>query len=499
MRYSAFLPALLFLPICAPAFAQVHYQPGGSPWTNKTASGPDAKVDGWYYNLGISGLRVELTEETPEWLIVRHVFDGSPAATKIKVGDYIAGAGGAYFSTPHVNGYGMDKFGPKGPIEDFAKALEACQGSKESGKLKLTIVRDGKMKDVRLSIGKDYGAFADSFPVECAKSALVLNDAYDYLLEHQGKDGSWGSPPHDTFAPLALMASGTKKHMAAVKKNVQMHAKTTNNKGDSWLVNWRYMAAAIVMSEYYLITEEKWVLKELQEVYNFLIFSQYTDLSQLNPKAKETHPHAVPKNAGDAHGGWGHNPGFEGYGPIAMLTAQGALAFALMKECGIEVDQERHEAAYDFLRRASGKNFYVWYSDKAAGDSDWADMGRTGASAIAYRLSPWEGNYAERGLKYANIIGDHPESFPDTHGSPIMGMGYGAAGAAGNPEAFAKLMKANKWWFTLSQCEDGSFYYQPNRDNAGYGPDSRISATAVTAFILSVPKGNLRMTGRKAK
>ena len=149
------------------------------------------------------------------------------------------------------------------------------------------------------------------------------------------------------------------------------------------------MAAGIVLCEYYLHTGEKWLLPEIQEVYDFLISSQYVDLSQLNPKSHDTHPHAVPKTPLDSHGGWGHNPGFEGYGPISMLTAQGALTFALMQRCGIEVDKKRHEAAYDFLRRASGENFYVWYEDQAARANDWADMGRTGAAAIAFHMSPF--------------------------------------------------------------------------------------------------------------
>ena len=61
------------------------------------------------------------------------------------------------------------------------------------------------------------------------------------------------------------------------------------------------------------------------------------------------------------------------------------------------------------------------------------------------------------------------------------GMGYAAAAASWDATSFRKLMDANRWWFVLSQCGDGSFYYQPNRDNAGYGPDARMSASAVTA------------------
>ena len=49
-----------------PAAAQVHYHPDGQPWKQRAAGGPDAEVDGWYYNLGITGLRVELVEEAPD-------------------------------------------------------------------------------------------------------------------------------------------------------------------------------------------------------------------------------------------------------------------------------------------------------------------------------------------------------------------------------------------------------------------------------------------------
>jgi len=226
--------------------------------------------------------------------------------------------------------------------------------------------------------------------------------------------------------------------------------------------------------------------------------SQYLDMSQINPKSKESHPDTYPKIPMDSHGGWGHNPGFEGYGPIGMLTAQGALAYSLMSRCGIKIDREHHDAAYVFLKRASGKNGYVWYKDgPGGGDEAWADMGRTGASAIANFLSPYpEADYRQRAILHAKVIGAHPQSFPDTHASPVMGMAYTALGANVEPESFRALMDANRWWFTMAQCNDGSFYYQPNRDNNGYGEDARMSASAVVAFIFSIPKHNLVITGK---
>lgn len=486
------------LALSALASAQVDYDSSGHPWKQRAESGPDASVPGWFYNLGLSGLRVELSEKAPTHLLVRFVFKGSPADGKIEVGDALIGAGGQAFVVPHRDGYGMDKFGAHGPILDFANALEACQGAEGDGQLMVRVLRAGKERDVKLAIGRRYGAFAPSFPAECKKSERILSELLDYLVREQQDDGSFGDPVVNTFAPLALLASGKPEHLECVERNARFHARTTKAVDKDDLINWRYMTAAIVMSEYQLATGKAWVLPELREVRDFLYSSQYLSLAQLNPRVKESHPDAYPKSERQQHGGWGHNPGFEGYGPIAMLTGQGALAFALMSRCGVEIDRTRHDSAYAFLERGSGAEGYVWYADEAASERDWADMGRTGAAGIANALSPWPGTeYRSRALKHALVIGAHPESFPDTHGSPILGMGHAALAASVDAQSFRRLMDLNRWWFTLAQCNDASFYYQPNRDNAGYGSDSRLLASAVTAFIFSIPKHNLALTARQ--
>jgi hypothetical protein len=64
------------------------------------------------------------------------------------------------------------------------------------------------------------------------------------------------------------------------------------------------------------------------------------------------------------------------------------------------------------------------------------------------------------------------------------------------PSAWRRLLDQNRWWLVLSECPDGTFYYQPNRDNSMYGGDSRLSASAVVALVLSLPKRSLCITGR---
>ena len=65
----------------------------------RAGDGPDAEVPGWYYNLGRTGLRVELVAEAPTHLVVRHVFADSAATGRVEVGDHIVGVAGQRFAT----------------------------------------------------------------------------------------------------------------------------------------------------------------------------------------------------------------------------------------------------------------------------------------------------------------------------------------------------------------------------------------------------------------
>ena len=478
------------------ATAQVHYHKDGRPWSLRAARGPDAEVPGWFYNLGVTGLRIELDAEAPTHLVVRHVLLASPAAGRVEVGDHVIGAGRTEFTTPHENGYGMHVFGARGPIGDFATALDLALQAKPA-RLELVLLRGGKRKSVQIDLHDHASTFGATFPTDCPKSTRVLTRLLPWLAGEQRDDGSWGSPPHDMFAPLALLASGDRRWLPAVERCARFHARTTQAKDHDSLINWRYLAAGLVLAEYHLATGAKWVLPELVEIRDFLLHSQYTDPAQMNPQARVSHPDSVPKKPEEAIGGWGHNPGFEGYGPIAMVTGQGALVLAMLQHCGIDVPRERLDAAYAFLARGTGNNGYVWYEDEVADHDGWADLGRTGAAGIANWLAPYpDPQYREQAMRHAQLIGEHPQSFPDTHGCPTMGMVFAALAANVEPAHVRRLLTENRWWFVLAECPDGTFYYQPNRDNAGYGDDSRLSASAAVALILSLGKRSLHVTGK---
>ena len=464
---------------CGPAWA-LRLSKGGA-WEKTTKVGPDADVPGWYVNLGVTGARAMIRDDQPRVLEVMYVFRDTPAAGRLAVGDKIIGVNGRRFTVPHKFGYGVDKFGYEGPMMEFGQALDASQGPRLKGKFTMTVVRGGKPVTVELKVPTAWGSFSRTYPYDCAKTDRVLSQLYPYLVAKQRSNGLWSGRPHiNAFATLALMASGDRRYFPAVRKAVREMARTTDAKIDfGGLPAWKYGMYGAVLGEYYLMTGEKWVLAELQEINEWLT-------------------KGVSPNGGWGHRPWNHAGEGNGYGAINVITMQGKMAWSLMQRCGLKVDARLYAGTHDFVVKGTNKIGYVWYKDGGAGNPKYADMGRTGAAALAHYLSPSGGQaYRDYALLAARCIGNNPKTFPDTHGSPVLGMAWTALGAAIDPASFRKLMDHNLWSFTLAHCPDGTFYYQPNRDNNAqdYSAAPRLSASAATALILSVKHRKLLLTG----
>ncbi|MEM7235284.1 MAG: DUF6288 domain-containing protein, partial [Planctomycetota bacterium] len=464
----------------SPVFAiQKHH-----PWEIQTAAGPDTTTGGWLINLGVTGIRAKLLPESPRELVVGYVFEETPAHGKLQIGDRITGVNGASFSSDHRFGSAVDVAGYDGPLMDFGIALEESQ-RKLGGRLVLEVNRAGETPSVVLNIGTTYGAYAPTFPFDCAKSDRVLRELRAYLAATQRDDGLWANAAHtNCFAALALLSSDLDKHRAAARRAAKAFAVATTSKVDYRGLNcWKYGLYGIYLAEYYLLTREPWVLRELEEINRWLHRAQLKS------------------------GGWGHRPGFGsfpsgaesfGYGGINIITLQAKIAWGLMTRCGLDVDPDKLRAAHEFVQRGTNRHGYVDYKDDQH-DSSWlADMGRTGASAAAHRLClGGDENYRRVTLLNARCIGHYPKTFPDTRGSPLLGMVWTALGTVAEPAMLRRLLDANRWHFALARCPDGTFYTQPNRDGSPHDfvTHSRLGASAVAALILSVRDRRLQLTG----
>ena len=444
------------------------------PWDLKTTQGPDSDSGGWFINLGITGARAKILKERPSEFEVAYVFENSPAAQKLVPGDRIVGIAESTFSRPHIFGYGVGKFGYQGPMMELAEAIESAQ---LTGSLRLQIIRDEKIRTVEIKLPGARTRFEDSYPFECEHTENILEQILPWLAERQKPNGMWSDRPHiNAFAALAMLASGDEKYISNAKKAAHAFAKATNDIIEyDGLECWKYTLYGMYLSEYFLATQEEWVITELKEIDIWLNSAQISD------------------------GGWGHRPalrpGGNGYGSICILTMQAKMAMGLMAKCGLNIDEDRYQAAHQFVVEGTNSSGYVWYKNEGKENNGYADMGRTGAAAIAHALSPNENGYKKYSQRAAQCIGDHPDTFSDTHGSPILGMVWTAIGAGVHQDAFRKLMDHNRWWFTLARCPDGSYYYQPNRDNnpQDYTAAPRLSATAATALILLMKDSRLEM------
>ena len=465
----------------AETLASTHRLRKDPTWHIQTTVQPDAKAGGWFLNLGITGARGKIEVDTPTVLDVTYIFEDTPAFGRLKVGDHIIGANDEPFTTAHKFGYGVEYFGYQGPMMDLGNALEQAQGEPDrNGRLSLTVMRGDEQMNIELPLGTRYGSYSATYPFQCDKTDRVLAEMYTWLAEKQGEDGYWhrGRYHIDCFAALSLLASGDAKYRPHTRRAARAFARDTTDRIEyDGLDCWKYTLYGIYLAEYHLATNEHWVLAELQEINRWLLQAQMTN------------------------GGWGHRPanrpGGNGYGAFAAMTAQAKLAWSLMIKCGIEIDQDRYKAAHEFLMRGTNEIGYLWYADEIGHPTHYADMGRTGTSAVAHLVAAdtYDG-YGQAAARYARCIGEHPVTFPDTHGSPLLGMAFTALGTAADAKSLRQLFDHNRWHFALAQCPDGTFYYQPNRDNNAqdYTAAPRLSATAATALVLSMKHRSLAMT-----
>lgn len=463
----------------------------------KTEVASDAKVGGWYFNLGITGARAKLSKDRKN-LVVTYVFEDTPAYKNIQVGDIIIGINKKNFD----KAYDSNKFGEEGPLIDFGNALEEIQRPQKKSKmniLQLEVLRGGKKITIDLKISTKYGEFSDKFPYDCPKVDKILEELYVYLLSSQKGNGSWGRFNDTTFATLALISSGRPEHLKAAEKGVRsfINDKTT------WLPIWKNTFSGIVMSEYYLKTGEKWILPELEKIRDWLEDAQYMKLSHRG-RTDET-PRIYGKSPTKKHdllriGGWWHHLGWGGYGPMSITTGQAVLALSLIKRCGIDVDMSRLEAGYSFLERATNACGFVAYHDDANKKSKrGGPLGRVGVTALANFACPINSDvYLDRAMLNINCLNVHYNGMAHSHASATLGMGWAMAGAIIDDACYQNMLDRHKWFINLAHCPDGTFYCQPNRDYVVGAQDfikaPRLSMSAALAFGLSIRNKTLSMT-----
>jgi len=448
-------------------------------WNKPTNKGPDKDVPGFLVNLGPTGARAVLKETS---FVVKYVFADSPAHEKLEIDDEIVGVNGKRFTTKHVFGkcYGMAyDVGYEGPIMDFGNAIEDSEG--RDGTLKLAVIRDGKETTVSVHLNP-IGRFSKTWPLNCPKSEKLLADATEYLLRHT--DG-FGRQCHTrATAGLALLSQGKMKEAAA------MAAAWKEVPGEgAW--TWPIAYQSIFLSEYYLKTGDKSVLKTIERLAARLYEAEVTD-----PELYKDRMHGgKPQAKNYLKGGLGHVVKINGYGTMSITTLMALLTWELAEDCGIELKQRYVDLAYDCIHTHTNKNGYIGYRFATGA---YSPVGRQGLAIIVHRLAGKKGpdDYVKR---VTDHLAKSKTRLNDGHGDNVLAILWALLGIqlSGDPAAIREMFDYNKAFINMARTHDGSFVAQPGRNSGdkGYYLSSRIHPTAAMVLILGMSGPSLRIQG----
>ena len=498
----------LSLQLCPEAFA-VGDKDNHGQW-NKPAENdqPDKEVPGFFVNLGPTGARAILTENT---FVVRYIFKDSPATKLLKLDDEIVGVFGKPFS-PHHFGGGPN--GYEGPIMDMGEAIEKAEGKKD-GKLVLNLNRAGKPLEVTIQL-ESLGSFSPTFPFNCKKSETIRTKALKFLADRQ----AGGHAHARSMVTLALLTSDDRQHQAMGKSMAQKWASENQDNG-TW--TWDLSYRLITLSEYFLLTKDSTVLPAMKSSVELLEKAQVKGPSIVvwgvkGDKYLEKCDYAKVEAAQQLYdGGFGHGPyvavgGKNGYGPMQYTTIFAVTAWQLATMCGVETKPDYIKRSLGFIHRGVNAVGYIAYGgeftlncgivDAAAwrlGTGGGNYIGRTGAAVIAHKLSPEFPDSADYLKKFYGYYPMAYKSLPDGHADANLGIFWGFMGAAANedPLPLRTVFDYHKAYFNMARCFDGSFVLQPGRDYAdvGYYFSSRYHPTASVALALGLNNPKLMIQG----
>jgi len=425
------------------------------------------------YNLGPTGalgwMYVErgMTEKSRQILITT-VEKGSPADGVLKVGDVILGTFGKPFDHDARKSFGL--------------AIGRAETERSKGILKLVVWRQGRKVDIDLKL-KVMGAYSDTAPYGCPKSAMILADGCRYIA----KNPTAGDRFHINM--LALMASGDPEYREIVRKAARAAAAGVPDPKTLWdsaskggMKTWGFGYNNLFLTEYYLASGDKTVLPAIRSYTASLARGQGKfgtwghGLRNINPPGQLHGP--VPP-----------------YGPVNQAGLPGFVSLVLAAKCGIK-DPELAPAI------ARADRFFGYYVAKGAipyGEHrPWLSHDSNGKTSIAAMAFSVQGKQAETRF-FSKMVTASYESREWGHAGSAFSYVWGPSAAnCGGPKAAAAFMKELRWYYDLARRWDGSFVFTGRGGGGGCSANYRGVFNATGSFLLAyaLPLRKIYMSGR---
>ena len=460
---------------------------GKPPVPDLTKGGTKDDKHGW--NLGPTGARgwiwgwlLETTDARQ--ILITRVDKGSPADGVLRAGDVILGAGGKAFTAD--------------ARKSLARAITEAERQQNKGILKLIRWRpfdsastsaeaaadkqggDGKQRNVEIKLPV-MGSYSDTAPFNCPKSNKILEAGCRYIASHMK-----GAGIPDKMNALALLASGRKKYLPAVRElahKVGRRDLKLKLHGGGGMVSWGWGYSNLFLTEYYLATGDKAVVRAIRE-YSVKIARGQSGVGSWG------HGMAWPQlNEGRIHGSLG------GYGALNQAGLICHMSLILARKCGLKDDEV--DRAIDKANRFFG--FYIGkgaipYGDHRPGWQVHDDNGKNSIAAVSFDLQGHREGASFFSRMTVASYGERERGHTGNYFSFLWGpLGANRAGAA----AVAAFLKERRWYYDLARRWDGGFPYQGGAGMGGgehqYG---KWDCTGAYMLAYALPLRKLYITGR---
>ena len=386
---------------------------------------------GGLYHYGPTGF---FAKSYPDKLVIDLVEKGSPSDGKLQIGDEILAVDGKPI-TGNV-------------FELFAQCIDRAESKQGGGKLKLKIKRpaaegaeDTPAKDLAVELQlKMLGSYSPTAPINCPKTDAIITQTADHLV----KNGNVGILKSGL---LGLLATGEKKYIDHVGKVLRASKFASPDSGVSLkstgYVCWYFAYQALILTEYYLLTGDKYVLPAIKQ--HALTIAQGQDSAGL-----WNHRLANPdNNFGQLHGR------LNGYGAINQTSVTLWMSLILAEKCGIKHPEVRAavEKTHKFYSNWIGKGALP-YGCHAPYEQHHTNNGTSGSIAIAFALI---GNM-DGARFYSRASATASDEILTGHTGPWWNILWSGLGAnVAGPEVTTAYNKKIHWLRTITRAWDGRF------------------------------------------
>jgi hypothetical protein len=452
------------------AMAALTFYLGGSPLAATPQGPPDltqggerpatAKHD---WNLGATGARGWIYSERmvthlARQVLVTEVAPDSPAEKLLAVGDVILGVGGKPFTYD--------------PRTEFGKALTVAESKEGKGRLALTRWRSGKTKEIVIQL-PILGSYSATAPYNCEKSERLLAQGCEALAASMQARDYRPNPIPRSLNALALLASGERKYMPLIKREVRWASEYSADTFQTWY----YGYVCMLLAEYAMATGDDQFMPGLERL------------------AREA------AHGQSAVGSWGHRFAMPdgrlfGYG---MMNAPGVpltIALIMAREAGVDDPalDIAIEKSVDLLRFYVGKGA-IPYGDHHPWIETHEDNGKCGMGAMLFNL------YGEQqSAEYFSrmSLASHGAERDGGHTGNFFNMLWALPGVSlsGEHATGAWMEEFGSWYFDLARRWDGGFSHQGPPEE-GWDSYAEWDASGAYLLALALPRRNLMLTGKR--